>query len=63
MQHKYTTCDMCGKKLNYNDGAYFVRPKFSYIYRCGFGLGHNDLDICSNCWDKIKTYIKGNNKC
>lgn len=63
MKHKYKTCDICGKKLNYVDGAYLIHPKFSYIYKFGFGLGCNDLDICNNCWDKIKTYIKGDSKC
>lgn len=64
MEHKYVTCDVCGQRLNYDKGAYCFRPRMKFIRMFTLHIAEDDIDICSDCWIKLKQFVKqGDNKC
>lgn len=68
----YRTCDICGKKLSNNieEFNYRIEPR-NKIRMKVWGYVCNDpyssfwtegLDICTNCWEDMKKWIKENRK-
>ena len=69
---EYRTCDICGQKLNKNveEFNYRIEPKhplkiavWNYIFGDPYdGFWTNGIDMCSNCWEQMKTWIKVNKR-
>lgn len=59
MKHNYVSCDCCGKVINTSGLITYYKIKHSLLRfgpRCS-----NDgdrVDICQNCWDDIREYVK-----
>lgn len=61
----YVKCDICGKDMKLDDtDKYKIMPrKTAWIRRYIFskplaGFWSEELDICSDCWEEMKEYIK-----
>jgi hypothetical protein len=67
---EYRICDICGKKLNktIEEFHYRIEPKnplrmaiWSYINGNPYdGFWTMGIDMCSDCWEQMKTWIKVN---
>ena len=52
-------CDICNKRITYIPLFKIMRPKLFKIEEWGY---KNELDICSECWDKLFRQIREEKK-
>ena len=67
MKRMVCTCDLCGQEVNFgNKNIYHIKVKStSYINYANYDMWGADkkvIDICSNCIEDIKEYIKEKNE-
>jgi hypothetical protein len=69
---EYRTCDICGKKLSNDieEVSYRIEPRnkirmkvWGYILDDPYdSFWTHGLDICTDCWEDMKEWIKENRK-
>ena len=63
MKRMVCTCDLCGREVNFgNKNIYHIKVKStSYVNYANYDMWGADkkiIDICSNCIEDIKNFIK-----
>lgn len=53
MKAKVIFCDICMKRILYNDGDIRIKYKAKERWNSWYESGWTRIDICANCLDKI----------
>ena len=60
---KITVCDLCGQRINFfNKYAYRIKIKDFFYPSETKVFDRKTIDICSNCINNFKEYIKEKNE-